>query len=160
MSTKKIVHFDDFMQNINEVNEALNLISLCTNAPYPINSAKITGPEIKGMFAEPDAIVICTNTTPARAAAHLADAQALARRYDIEFRVEKRYDAKKPDEHIMTVVSCPMYSSLVNKTVSLETARIVYSTVFRAKRSRFTAARSLVSDLMNNHIDFTMDFGE
>jgi len=160
MSSRKIIHFDDFMQNIDEVNEALNLISLCTNAPYPINSANITGPEIKGMFAEPDAVVVCTNTTAVRAAAHLADPQALARRYDIEFRVEKRFDPKNPEDHIMTVVSCPMYSSLVNKTVSLETARIVFSTVYRAKRSRFTAARTMVSDLMNHHIDFTMDFGE
>jgi hypothetical protein len=53
ISNKKIILFDDFMQNIGEVTEALNIISLCTNAPYPINSANITGAEIKGMFADP-----------------------------------------------------------------------------------------------------------
>lgn len=154
MSSQPIIVFDDFMQNIGEVGEALNLITLCTKAPFPINSANITGPEIKGMYAEPEAVVVCTNTTSDRAGAKLADGGALTRRYDIEFEVKRRYDPKNPKEACLTIKNCPMYGSLIGKSVDLASARMIYATVFRAKRSRYLATREVVSSLMLHPVDF------
>lgn len=159
MSSKKIIVFDDFMQNISEVDEALNVIALCTTAPYPVTVATITGPEIKGMFCEPDAVVLCTNTTAVRAGAQLADYTALQRRYDVDFEIKARYDPQNPEKHIFLVKSCPMFTSLEGKTVDLEMARNITSVLYRKKRAEFTATAEMVEALLTADSDPLFNFG-
>lgn len=159
MASKKIIVFDDFMQNISETNEALNVISLCTTAPYPVTVATITGPEIKGMFCTPDAVVLCTNTTAERAGAGLADFKALQRRYDVDFEIFARYDPKQPTKHIFKINSCPMFTSLVGSTVDLETARNITSLLYRKKRDEFRDTSEMVEDLLTTDFDATFNIG-
>lgn len=160
MASKKIIAFDDFMQNISETNEALNVIALCTTAPYPVTVATITGPEIKGMFCEPDAVVLCTNTTVERAGSGLADYKALQRRYDIEFEIKDRYDPKDPKKHIFVIKSCPSYSSLVGHTIDLETARNITSLLYKKKRDEFQNTSEMVEDLLSADIDNVFSLGQ
>lgn len=160
MASKKIIVFDDFMQNISETNEALNVISLCTTAPYPVTVATITGPEIKGMFCTPDAVVLCTNTTAERAGAGLADYKALQRRYDVDFEIYAKYDPKQPTKHIFKINSCPMFTSLVGSTVDLETARNITSLLYRKKRDEFKNTSEMVEDLLSTDLDATFNIGK
>lgn len=154
MSSKKIIVFDDFMQNISEVNEALNVIALCTTAPYPVTVATITGPEIKGMFCEPDAVVLCTNTTAQRAGSGLADYKALERRYDVDFELRAKYDPENPTKAIFLIKSCPMFSSLVESTVDLETARNITTCLYRKKRADFKNTSDMVENLLTADADY------
>jgi len=153
MASKKIIVFDDFMQNIAEVNEALQIISLCTRAPYPVNTATITGPDIKGLFCEPDAIVCCTNTTSERAAQKLADPAALLRRYDLDLEVCSRYDPQDKTKPIFKVVSCPMFKSLTDRILDMESARQVVSVIFRKKRAEFKNVSNMVETLLGEDVD-------
>jgi len=159
MADKEIIAFDDFMQNISEVNEALNVIALCTTAPYPVTVATITGPEIKGMFCEPKAVVICTNTTAERAGAGLADYKALQRRYDIDFEIKDRYDPEDPKRHIFEIKSCPTFNSLVGHTVDLETARNITSLLYKKKRDEFQKTAEMVEDLLTADMDNVFGLG-
>jgi hypothetical protein len=159
MADKEIIVFDDFMQNISEVNEALNVIALCTTAPYPVTVATISGPEIKGMFCEPKAVVICTNTTAERAGAGLADYKALQRRYDIDFEIKDRYDPEDPKKHIFEIKSCPTFNSLVGYTVDLETARNITSLLYKKKRDEFQQTAGMVEDLLTADMDNVFGLG-
>ena len=160
MASKRIVVFDDFMQNIAEVNEALQVIALCTTAPYPVTVAPIAGPEIKGMFCSPDAVVLCTNTTVERAGSQLADHTALKRRYDIDFEISERYNPKEPTKHIFTIKSCPMFSKLIGKTVDLETARNITSVLYRKKRDEYRETAEMVEDLLSSELDTVINMGQ
>lgn len=160
MASKKIIVFDDFMQNISETNEALNVIALCTTAPYPVTVATITGPEIKGMFCEPDAVVLCTNTTAERAGSGLADYKALQRRYDIDFEICDRYDPKDPKKHIFRIRSCPTFATLVDSTVDLEMARNITSLLYKKKRAEFKQTSEMVEDLLATDADHVFALGQ
>jgi len=159
MSNKRVIVFDDFMQNIGEVDEALNVIALCTTAPYPVTVATITGPEIKGMFCEPDAVVLCTNTVPSRAGGQLADYKALERRYDVDFEIKARYDPQDPGKHIFQIKRCPMFQSLVDKTVDLEMARNITSVLYQKKRAEFTTTSGMVEALLTTDADPVFNMG-
>jgi hypothetical protein len=159
MSNKRIIVFDDFMQNIGEVDEALNVIALCTTAPYPVTVATISGPEIKGMFCEPDAVVLCTNTVPSRAGGQLADYKALERRYDVDFEIKAKYDPQDPGKHIFQIKRCPMFQSLVEKTVDLEMARNITSVLYKKKRAEFTATAGMVEALLTTDADPVFNMG-
>lgn len=148
MSNKRIILFDDFAQNREDQTDIVNVIALATTAPYPINSPNITGQEIKGMFCTPDIIVICTNVTPEVAAQGMADSVALLRRYDIDFEVLKRYNPDKPDEHIFKVRSCVHYESLQGRTMNMNMARALFSTINRKKRKLFTETKTMVAELI------------
>lgn len=148
MSRAKVVLFDDFQQNRASNIEALNLIHLLTNAPYPINSPNITGPEVKGCFAKPEVVVICTNQTVQNAAQGLADADALHRRYDLEIEIQRRYDPRRPGDKIGLVKSCNRYSALIGKTLDLQEIRTIFEVVHRIKRERFEETTKLIATEM------------
>jgi len=135
MSSKKIILYDDFAQDRANVSEVLSVINLCTTAPFPINTPAITGVEIKGMHAEPDVLVLCSNVTPQQAAQGLADSNALIRRMDLELEVKKQYDPDKPDEKIIKVLRCSQYVGLINAMLTLQEARTVFTIIEEKKRS-------------------------
>lgn len=152
MSNSKVILFDDFMQDRENSTEAASLIQLCTTAPFPINSPSITGPEIKGMCASPEMIIICTNVTAELAAQGLAEPNALKRRYNIEFELADKFDPEKLDEPNLTIRSCSRYGSLIGKQVSFNEARALVSTIHRASRENFASIQKKVSDIAKDKL--------
>lgn len=152
MADKKVILFDDFQQDKETVDEALSLIHLCTNAPYPINSPNITGPEIKGMMAQPDIVVVNTNLPVSIAGQNLASPEALQRRYDLELEMLKRYNPQDPDAHIVRVARSNRYKKLEKVTLSLADARNLFHMTHMAKRAQFKRTKEMVSDVITSDI--------
>jgi hypothetical protein len=137
MSTKKIILFDDFQQNKDSNEEALSVIGLVSSAAFPINSPVITGPEIKGCCASPDLVVICTNLSPDLAGEGLHSTEALTRRQHLNLEIKKRLDFNKPDEEFIKVTACQRYADLVGRTITLETAQMIFSVAYDQHRKAF-----------------------
>jgi len=152
MSNKKIIVFDDFQQDRESTMEALAVIRLCSIAPFPIDSPNIHGPEIKGMTASPEFVVICTNISVDMAAQKLASTEALKRRYDLELEVHSRYNPEKPKEKIFTVRSCNRYKKLIGRKLDFDEAKALFTVVNRAKKSQFKKVKAMVNDLAKRAI--------
>jgi hypothetical protein len=152
MASKKIILFDDFQQDKQKFTEALSVISLCTTAPYPINTPAITGKEIKGMFSEPDTVVICTNAPMELVGENLMSTEALLRRIDLELAVKKRFNPHDRDAKIVTVTRCTLYKNLVGKDLSLQECRLLFSVVEDKKRSALRAVNEIMKAEMNTDL--------
>jgi len=118
MVGKRVVLFDDFGQDKSKNTEALELIHLVTAAPYSVNSANITGNEIKGMFTSPEIIIICTND-PDFNSEKIYDARAIKRRLDIVIEPTKKFDVNNLDEKILNLRECKRHRSLVGNSFSV-----------------------------------------
>lgn len=157
MADKKIILYDDFGQNREDALEVLSVISLCTTAATPINTPAISGKEIKGMFCEPDMLVICSNLTPEMASENkLADPNALVRRIDFGLDVIHRYDPEEPEKKIAVVRYCNRYAHLIGTELSLEEARTIYSVLHHNKRKAFKEVGTMVKDAIELPLKTTL----
>lgn len=141
MADKKIVLFDDFGQDRTKNEETLNLIRLCTSAPFMVNSANIVGSEIKGMFAQPEVIVICTNDQDL-ATDKVFSAPAVLRRMDLYLTLTEQLDFSKENAAEMPhffVRQCGRYGEIEGKTLSLAHIAGLTKVIHRAKIDAYKA---------------------
>lgn len=165
MSGKDIILFDDFQQDRTKNEEALAFIHLATTAAYAINSPAITGPEIKGMLADPKIIVLCTNQDHLASGQQIADPIAILRRYEVEFQVLARYEENNPTKKIAIVKACNLYKGLIGTHVSLLEMRTIFQTVYRRKKANFAETKRMIASetlsaikVENLHLDVKADF--
>lgn len=155
---KQIILFDDFGQNISQVDEQLALIGLCTTAPFPINSPTITGKEVKGMCISPELVVICTNVNVQRAGQLLASTEAIKRRYDLELTPTQRYDPNNPKANMFKVTSCALYSSIIGSTINFQQAKTLCTLIYKKKRDMFKQTNNMLNTLAETELLNSMTF--
>jgi len=143
MLGKRVVLFDDFGQDRETNVEALSFMRLVTAAPFGINSASIVGPEIKGMCATPEIIVICTND-PEYATSKVFSAEALVRRLDICIELNKPFNPDS-DTADFNIRRCMKYSKLVGKSLNLTGLVAMFTTVDIHKKKRFANLKKKVN---------------
>lgn len=149
LSKAKVVLFDDFGQDRGESKEALNLIHLATTAPFSINSANITGPEVKGLFATPEVVVVCTNDKEL-CSDGVYDKEAVHRRMDLYLTTLERFDAEDPDKEIFQVTSCPYYAGLEGKKISMPVATMLFAMINAKKKAQFEETRAKVQNRVDS----------
>jgi len=152
MSSKRVILFDDMGQDKTTNTEALNLVALCTSAPYMINSPNIVGPEIKGLFAIPEAVVACSND-PEWNTQLLYSKDAVLRRMDLHLKVIKKINIADPkfgEQEVFNVVSCHRYPSLNGKAISLNAATILSGMIAKKKKEEFADLKKKLKDLEVN----------
>jgi PIN domain nuclease of toxin-antitoxin system len=159
MADKKIILYDDFGQNRENIDEVMSVISLCTTAPTPVNTPAITGKEIKGMFCEPDILVMCSNLTPEQAAERLFSLEAMKRRIDFGVELLVRYDHKNPEAKTMKITQCNRYKQLIGKEISLTEARTIFTVLHHKKRSDFKKVGVVQDEVMMTPLEKDALFG-
>jgi len=138
LSKAKVILYDDLGQDKTTSIEALSIINLVTSAPYMINSANIVGTEIKGMFAQPEVIVACTND-PDMGSELLRDKAALMRRFDIRVKMNDKIDpeADMHQQRVFEIVSCPRYASMIGQNVDLFTLTTLFGMLNSLRKKEF-----------------------
>jgi len=137
---KRVILFDDFGQDRSTSDEALNLIHLVTSAAYPINSANISGVEIKGMFAVPEVIVVCTNDEDLNSSL-LLSREAVERRMDLILRFTSRLEIEKLDERIMRIEQCGRYSEFEGGSLNVFEVAEIFAMLDVYKKYNFSAIK-------------------
>ena len=143
MANKRCILFDDFGQDKTKNVDGLNLIRLVTSAAFSINSANIVGPEIKGMFATPEIVVVCTNDTNYNSQ-NLQSKEAVMRRLDLILELNQRLDLSDLSKPQINVIKCGMFPEFDQKAITILEARDIFTVINYKKKNNF---KNLKSDL-------------
>lgn len=147
MANKRCILFDDFGQDKTKNTDGLNLIRLVTSAAFSINSANIVGPEIKGMFATPEIVVVCTNDTNYNSA-NLQSKEAVMRRLDFIIELNQKLDLTKLNEPQINVISCSMFPEYNKKAITILEARDIFTIIDYKKKQNFKALKTDLNDVI------------
>jgi hypothetical protein len=151
MSGKRVILFDDFGQDKQESTEALNLIHLVTSAAFAINSANITGTEIKGMFANPEIIVICTNDNEFNSQLLLSK-EAVIRRLDLVLEFSTKLDLDNLDHQNINIHKCERYREFEKSSISILEAATIFTVLNAQKKQSFADLKGKVNDAIGKQL--------
>jgi hypothetical protein len=148
MSNKKVILFDDFGQDKSTNKEALNLIAMVSVAEYHVNSAYITGAEIKGSAVVPEHIVICSNDKDLGTSL-IFSSGAVKRRVDITFEFAEKLTFDNVDKPFLNIIDCVPYPNLIGSCVSLSGATAIYSLIDFYKKQKLKILGKKLSETTN-----------
>lgn len=146
MLNKRVILFDDFGQDKTKNTDALNLIRLVTAAPFTINSANIVGPEVKGSFATPEIVVLCTNDENYNSSLVFSE-DAVKRRIDLALEITNKggIDLKSKDPQI-NVVFNHTFEDLNDKHLNIDQARAVFTVIDHHKKKKFKELKTTLNE--------------
>lgn len=146
MLNKRVILFDDFGQDKTKNTDALNLIRLITSAPFTINSANIVGPEVKGSFATPELVVLCTNDQNYNSDLVFSK-EAVQRRIDLCMEITNKEGinlaSKDPQ---MNVVFNHTFEDLNGKCLNIDQGRAVFTVIDHHKKKKFKELKTTLND--------------
>lgn len=153
MAGKRVILFDDFAQDKTQNVEALNLVRLVTNAAYAINSANIVGPEVKGMFANPEVIVICTNDSNF-GTDQLFSKEAVMRRLDLVVEFKGNLNLKDKTVDNILIDQCERYPDIVGKSATILQVSQIFTVIHHAKRKAFKELKVTTNEVIEGLAEF------